>query len=206
MVVVWSAGTYENPASPEARELLAEVRDLGVGGLLLRTAEHETVPRVLNRLQEVAEVPLLVAADAERGLAFRVREGTVSLPFAMAVGATGSEADAQASGEIAAREARAVGVHWLLAPGADVNDNPANPVINLRSYGGDPELVARMVAAFVRGAHRGGALVTAKHFPGHGDTGIDSHLALPVLDADRQRLEAVEWVPFRRAVAAGSTP
>src|SRR5262249_16531464 len=110
------------------------------------------LPRLLNDLQGAADVPLLVAADMERGLAFRVRHGVVPLPFAMAIGATRSEEAARFAGEVAAREGRALGVHWAFAPVADVNNNPSNPVINIRSYGEDPELVARLVTAFVRGA------------------------------------------------------
>jgi beta-glucosidase-like glycosyl hydrolase/CubicO group peptidase (beta-lactamase class C family) len=121
----------------------------------------------------------------------------------MAVGATRSEEAARFTGEVAAREGRALGVHWAFAPVADVNNNPANPVINIRSYGEDPELVGRLSAAFVRGAHEGGLMTTVKHFPGHGDTAVDSHLQLASVDADRARLNAVELSPFRQAVAAG---
>jgi beta-glucosidase-like glycosyl hydrolase/CubicO group peptidase (beta-lactamase class C family) len=127
----------------------------------------------------------------------------VSLPDAMAVGATGSEDWAQFTGEVTAREARALGIHWAFAPVADVNNNPGNPVINIRSYGEDPGLVSRMIQAFVRGAQSGGLLTTAKHFPGHGDTAVDSHLDLPVVAADKERLQEVELAPFRQAVASG---
>src|SRR5207244_10873400 len=121
----------------------------------------------------------------------------------MAIGATRSEEAARFTGEVTAREGRALGIHWALAPVADVNTNPGNPVVNIRSYGEDPELVARLDAAFVRGAREGGLLTTAKHFPGHGDTDVDSHLQLATVAADRARLEAVELRPFRRAVEAG---
>jgi beta-glucosidase-like glycosyl hydrolase/CubicO group peptidase (beta-lactamase class C family) len=121
----------------------------------------------------------------------------------MAIGATRSEEAARFTGEVTAREGRALGVQWALAPVADVNNNPGNPVINIRSYGEDPELVARLDAAFVRGARAGGLLTTAKHFPGHGDTAVDSHLQLATVEADRARLETVELRPFRRAVEAG---
>jgi len=203
LVFVRAYGHFQSPESAEHRGLLTELRDLGVGGIVLFASELETIPRLLNELQEAAPLPLLVASDLERGLAFRVHRGTVPLPYAMAVGATRSEEAAYASGEITAREARAVGIHWALAPVVDVNNNPANPIVNLRSYGEDPRLVGRLAAAFIRGVREGGLLTSAKHFPGHGDTGVDSHLALPVLGVDRARLDAVELVPFRHAIAAG---
>ena len=184
-------------------ELRREVRDLKVGSLVVFESEVGSLRRVLERLQALAEVPLLVSADMERGLSFRVRRGVVPLPYAMAIGATRSEEAARFSGEVTAREARALGLHWALAPVADVNNNPANPVINIRSYGEDPELVARLAAAFIGGAQQGGLLTTVKHFPGHGDTAVDSHLQMPTLTADRSRLDSVELLPFRRAVEAG---
>jgi beta-glucosidase-like glycosyl hydrolase len=128
---------------------------------------------------------------------------TTNWPWPMAVAATGDPALAERQGRIVAGEARAIGVSQVFAPVADVNVDPANPVINVRSYGEDPEAVARFVSAFVRGVQSGGVLATAKHFPGHGDTRIDSHRALPVLTADRARLERVELIPFRAAIAAG---
>src|SRR5262249_28282869 len=132
-----------------------------------------------------------------------IRRGTVPLPYAMAVGAARSEEAAEFSGRIAAQEARALGLHWAFAPVADVNSNPENPVINIRSYGEDPRLAARLTAAFVRGARRGVLLTTAKHSPGHGDTAPDTHLQLATTAGDRARLEAVELLPFRSAVASG---
>ena len=123
---------------------------------MLFESEVGALPGVLERLQALADVPLLVSADMERGLSFRVRRGVVPLPYAMAIGATRSDQAARFSGEVTAREARALGLHWALAPVADVNNNPANPVINIRSFGEDPALVARLAAAFIRGARRAG--------------------------------------------------
>jgi uncharacterized protein YbbC (DUF1343 family)/beta-glucosidase-like glycosyl hydrolase len=203
LVMVRVFGSYQSPASDAHRRLLGEVRELEVGGVVVFRSELETVPRLLNDLQRAAPVPLLVSADLERSLSFRIEDGTVPLPYAMAVGATRSEEAARFTGEVTAREGRALGIHWALAPVADVNNNPANPVINIRSYGEDPELVARLGAAYIEGARAGGMLSTAKHFPGHGDTDTDSHRDLPVLDVDRARLGAVELVPFRRAIEAG---
>jgi uncharacterized protein YbbC (DUF1343 family)/beta-glucosidase-like glycosyl hydrolase len=203
MVMISASGLPTHPDSQAHRKLLAHVRDLRVGGLVLSRSELDTVPVLLDELQAVAPVPLLVAADLERSLGFRVREGPVPLPSAMAIGATRSEAAARFAGELTAREGRAAGIHWALAPVGDVNSNPDNPIINLRSFGEDPELVARMVTAFIGGARTGGILTSVKHFPGHGDTAIDSHLALPTIPGDRGRLERIELVPFRAAVAAG---
>ena len=121
----------------------------------------------------------------------------------MGVGATGSDSAAYEIGRITALEGRAVGVHLAFAPVADVNNNPANPIINTRSFGEDPADVGRLVAAEVRGLQDHGMLATAKHFPGHGDTGTDSHLALPVIGSTWARLDSVELVPFRAAIAAG---
>jgi len=203
MVGVRAMGLYRHPRAADARKLRHLVRDVKVGCVVVFESEVDSLPRLLNELQSLAEVPLLVAADMERGMAFRIRRGVVPMPYAMAVGATRSEEAARFAGEIAAREGRALGLHWAFAPVADVNSNPANPVINVRSYGEDPALVARLTAAFVAGARAGGLMTTAKHFPGHGDTAEDSHLSLPTVGADRQRIEAVELLPFRRAVEAG---
>ncbi|HET8647829.1 MAG TPA: glycoside hydrolase family 3 N-terminal domain-containing protein, partial [Vicinamibacteria bacterium] len=203
MIGVRAFGLYRHPSSKESRQLRRDVQTLGVGSVCVFESEVESVPRVVNELQQLARVPLLVSADMERGIAFRVRRGAVPLPYAMAIGATRSEDAARFMGEVAAREGRALGVHWALAPVADVNSNPANPVINIRSFGEDPELVGRMVAAFVRGARAGGLLTTAKHFPGHGDTELDSHMKLAMVGGDRARIESVELPPFQRAIEAG---
>src|SRR2546428_6929297 len=191
------------PAAEDGRRLRHDVRDLGVGSIVVFESEVDSLPRLLNGLQALAKLPLLVSADMERGMSFRIRRGVVPLPYAMAIGATRSEDAARFTGEVTARECRALGIHGALAPVADVNNNPGNPVSNIRSYGEDPELVARLDAAFVRGARAGGLLTTAKHFPGHGDTAVDSHLQLATVGADRAHLESVELRPFRRAVEAG---
>jgi beta-glucosidase-like glycosyl hydrolase/CubicO group peptidase (beta-lactamase class C family) len=203
LVMVRVLGFYQNPRSKSYQQSLREVRDRGVGGVVVFASEVESLPRILNDLQSEAEVPLLVSADLERSLAFRIRRGTVSIPYAMAIGATRSVEAAQFTGEVTAREGRALGIHWALAPVADVNSNPDNPVINIRSYGEDPQWVARLSEAFVHGVKQGGMMTTAKHFPGHGDTATDSHLERPVNTADTAHLEQVELVPFRAGVAAG---
>jgi beta-glucosidase-like glycosyl hydrolase/CubicO group peptidase (beta-lactamase class C family) len=203
MIGVRATGLYRNPQSAERKRLLLLVKGLGVGCVVVFESEVESLPRLLNSLQAEAKLPLLVAADMERGIAFRIRRGVVPLPYAMAVGATGSNESARFMGEASAREGRALGIHWAFAPVADVNNNPANPVINIRSFGEDPERVAELSAAFIEGASRNGLLTTAKHFPGHGDTAVDTHLQLATIEGDRRRLAAVELLPFQRAVAAG---
>src|SRR6266850_275345 len=142
-------------------------------------------------------------ADFERGTAMRLDEGT-SFPTAMALAAGGDSKDAYTMGKITALESRAVGVHWIYAPDADVNNNPGNPIINTRSFGEDPARVSELVSAFVRGVEENGGLATAKHFPGHGDTAADSHIDLPVIRADRARLNTLELVPFRAAISSGA--
>src|SRR5260370_9211989 len=144
--------------------------------------------------------PLLVGADFERGTAMRRDEGT-SFTTAMALAAGGDSKDAYTMGKITALEARAVGVHWIYAPDADVNNNPGNPIINTRSFGENPERVAQFVSEFVRGVQEKGGLATAKPFPRHGDTAADSHIDLPVIRADRARLHALALVPFRAAIS-----
>jgi beta-N-acetylhexosaminidase len=198
-----ATGRFMNEASPEYQALVHQVRDNHVGGVLwfLLSDVSETA-RLNRRLQSLAKTPLVIAADLEAGVGMRFLD-TTNWPWPMAVAATDDPSLAERQGAIVAEEARAIGVTQVYAPVADVNVEPANPVINVRSYGEDPETVGRFVAAFVRGLQSKGVLATAKHFPGHGDTKIDSHRALPVFDADRARLERVELVPFRSAISAG---
>src|SRR5262245_47842909 len=171
------------------------------GPLLLRNPPLE-VASIANQLQRDSKLPLLIAADLERGLASRATS-VPAFPYAMAFGATGKTEYAEKFGSITAEEARAVGIHWDFFPVADVNSNPSNPIINTRSFGEDPDAVAAMVAAFVRGAKAHGMLTTAKHFPGHGDTSTDSHLGTAKVDGNLARLESVELPPFRKAIDAG---
>lgn len=203
LLMIQVTGRHHHPRDPEFARTRSQVRDLGVGGVIVSTSNVHGIPALLEALDSEAELPLIVASDLERSLAFRVRDGVVPAPRAMAVGATGSEDAARFLGALTAREGRALGIHWTFAPVADVNSNPRNPVINLRSFGEDPALVARMSAAFIEGARAGGMMTTAKHFPGHGDTAVDSHFGLPTITADRARLETLEWTPFRAAIEAG---
>ena len=162
----------------------------------------EYVAALANRMQRDSKLPLLFAADFERGVSTRLM-GTTVFPHAMAFGAVGSREDVEKFGRISAQEARAVGIHWNFFPDADVNSNPANPIINTRSFGEDPKQVGDLVTAYIRGAHAAGMLVTVKHFPGHGDTATDSHLGVASVSGDRARLDSVELPPFRQAIAAG---
>ncbi|HWS89216.1 MAG TPA: glycoside hydrolase family 3 N-terminal domain-containing protein [Pyrinomonadaceae bacterium] len=193
---------YLNQQSDEFKELRRQVEQNHVGGIILfRGPVYESV-HLVNRMQRLAKVPLLISADLESGSGMRF-EDTTNLPWNMAVAATGDPAFARRQGELTARESRALGVRHVFAPVADVNNNAGNPVINVRSFGEDPSEVARYVAAFVEGAQGAGVIATAKHFPGHGDTAVDSHRGLPVIDVGRARLDSVELVPFRAAIKAG---
>jgi beta-N-acetylhexosaminidase len=202
MVMPHAYGHYFGTDSDEYERLERLVRELHVGGLVMFQGEVLSQAVLLNRLQAVAKVPLLISSDFERGAAMRLRRATY-FPDAMAIGATRNMEYAYRVGRAIAREARAIGVHQNFAPVADINNNQDNPVINTRAFGEDPKLVADMVDAFVRGTNEGGVISTAKHFPGHGDTGVDSHLELPVLPFGRDRLDSVELSTFRRAIESG---
>lgn len=203
MISVRVSGIYANPRSFEYKTIVDQIETLKVGHVTIFESDVYGAAKLLNDLQTRAKVPLLVAADLERGLAFRIRRGVVPIPYAMAIGATQSEDDAYFTGLVTGREARAIGIHWAFSPVGDVNNNPDNPVINIRSFGEDPELVGRLSAAYVRGAREGKILSTAKHFPGHGDTAVDSHLSVPSIPANRERLTNVELAPFRKMFEAG---
>ncbi len=202
---------FLNDASPAWIQLRDSVSKYHIGSLVMTVpvegpvllkSQPYVAAELLNRLQRTSKLPLVVAADFERGVSMRLN-GTTVFPHAMAFGATGQTENAEAFGRITALEARAIGVQWNFFPDADVNSNPANPIINTRSFGGDPTQVGDFVAAYIRGAHEGGMAVTAKHFPGHGDTATDSHLGLAQVTGDRARLDAVELPPFKRAIEAG---
>lgn len=202
---------FLNVESPAYLQLRDTIRKYHIGSILMTVPAqgqfvYHTEPyeaaALLNRLQSDSKLPLLVAADFERGLSMRLNGATV-FPHAMAFGATGNLQYAEAFGRITAQEARAIGVHWNFFPIADVNSNPANPIINIRSFGGDSKQVGDMAAAYIRGARANGMLTTAKHFPGHGDTATDSHLGLAQVTADLPRLDSIELPPFREAISAG---
>lgn len=207
-------GFPPNSTSNEYRKFVRLIQQAQVGGLILvnqvngritQKAEPYALAAFVNRLQAMAHVPLMVSADFERGASMRVNQ-TTPFPHAMAFGAAGDPEFARYEGEVAAREARALGIQWLFYPVADVNNNPDNPVINTRSFGEDPKKVSILVKAFIEGAHadkNNYVLTTAKHFPGHGDTAVDTHLSMATLEVNRERLEQLELVPFRAAIEAG---
>jgi len=165
--------------------------------------EPLAVASTLNRLQSVSLLPLLNTADFESGAGFRIA-GATAFPRQLAMGAANDESLVHEAGRITALEARALGVHVDMAPVADVNNNARNPVINTRAFGESPEIVGRLASAYVRGLHAGGLLATLKHFPGHGDTDVDSHVGLPIIKHPRERLDRIELAPFREGISAGA--
>ena len=214
LIMPWVLGDFAPEGSPSHDRILEYIEDQGIGGLIMSVGSPTEVAAKLNDFQAHSDIPLLVAADLETGAGFRMRgavqmPGTIELggatdfPSLMAVGATADPQLAYEMGRITALEARGVGIHIPFAPVLDVNNNPDNPIINVRSFGENPEDVAELGAAFVRGVQEHGAIATGKHFPGHGDTETDSHLGLPVIPHSRARMDSVEIFPFRHAIEAG---
>ncbi len=203
LVMPWLLGGYEPLDGAEMTQALNWVDSLHVGGIIISIGSPTEIAAKLNALQRVAPLPLLIASDLEGGTTFRFSVGGTQFPTQMGIGAGGREEDAYQMGRITALEGRAVGIQMAFAPVADVNSNPDNPIINTRSFGGDPAMVARFVAATIRGLHDNGMLSTAKHFPGHGDTETDSHLSMPTITSGWARFDTLELVPFRAAIAAG---
>ncbi len=214
--IVWPSvfGDYTSGDSPQWRRLTQYVQQDKVGGFTISVGSPTEVASKLNALQSMSKVPLLFGADLEAGAGFRARGGyfvpnaidlggATVFPPEMAIGATRDTTLAYEQGRLTALEGRALGIHIAYAPVLDVNNNPDNPVINTRSYGEDPALAARMGVAFIHGLQDHGMIATGKHFPGHGDTGVNSHLALPIVTVSRSRLDTVELVPFRAAVNGG---
>jgi len=209
--MIWCRASFLNVENPEYLQLREAMDKYHVGSFamtvhvdgpfLLRSEPYEAA-ELLNRLQSDSKLPLLFAADFERGVPMRLMGATV-FPHAMAFGGDGKAEDAEAFGRITAEESRAIGIHWNFFPDADVNSNPANPIINTRSFGEDPKQVGDLVVAYIKGAHEGGMLITVKHFPGHGDTATDSHLGVASVNVDRAHLDSIELPPFRQAIAAG---
>ncbi len=214
LIMPGTGGEYVAADAATMARLRRWVEEDGIGGISLSIGLPHSYAAKLNELQRHARVPLLVSSNMEAGPGERLA-GVYSLPYlqeqgggtrfppAMAMGAAGSDTLAFEQGRITAEEARAVGVHMTFAPDLDVNSNPLNPIINTRSFGESPALVASLGKAFLRGARAGGLLATGKHFPGHGDTRTDSHIDLPTIAADQARLDSVELAPFRAAIAEG---
>jgi beta-N-acetylhexosaminidase len=209
--MIWCRASFLNVDSPEYLQWRDAMQKYHIGSFamtvhvdgpfLLRSEPYEAA-ELLNRLQRESKLPLLFAADFERGVSTRL-QGTTVFPHAMAFGGDGKMEDAENFGRITGEETRAIGIHWNFFPDADVNSNPANPIINTRSFGEDPQQVGDLVTAYIKGAHEAGMLTTVKHFPGHGDTATDSHLGVASVNGDRTHLDSIELPPFRQAIAAG---
>jgi beta-N-acetylhexosaminidase len=214
MVMVWVLGDYTSYTDSTFAEVRRWIERDHIGGVSMSLGTPIEVAAKINNMQRLSRVPLLSSADLEPGLGrleggvfthYLLDAGSATVfPSAMAIAATGRDQDAYDAARVIAEEARAVGIQINFSPVVDVNNNPSNPVINTRSFGEDPQRVARLSAQFVRGTQDGGAISTAKHFPGHGDTDVDSHVGLPVVGANWSRLTAVELVPFRAAIEAGA--
>lgn len=211
LFMIWVRARFYNVDDPDLLQLRETMKRDHIGSFgmtvpvdgpfLIKTGPYEAA-MILNQLQRDSKLPLLIAADFERGLSMRL-DGATNFPHAMAFGAAGKLDYAESFGRVTAQEARAIGVEWNFFPVADANSNPANPIINTRSFGEDPQQVGDLVAAYIRGARAAGMLTTAKHFPGHGDTATDSHLGVAKVTGDLARLQSVELPPFRKAIEAG---
>jgi beta-N-acetylhexosaminidase len=195
-------GGFKSLDSPEFQKLRSDVVDYHVGGYHVSTGDAAGVAVVINELQHLAKIPLLITADLEGGAGYTMF-GATRFPLAMAIGATGNETFAYEAGKASGEEGRALGISVDFYPVVDVQNNPGNPIINIRSFGEDPQRVAQLSTAYLKGVQDAGMIATAKHFPGHGDVATDSHLEMPVLNVDRARLEKVELVPFKAAIQAG---
>ena len=214
MVMVWVLGDYTSNGDSSFAEVRRWIEQDHIGGVSMSLGTPIEVAAKINAMQRISRVPLLVSADLEPGLGrleggvfthYLLDAGSATIfPSNMAIAATGRDEDALEVARAIGREARAVGIQIDFAPVVDVNNNPNNPVINTRSFGENPQRVARLSSLFVRGLSEAGAVATAKHFPGHGDTDVDSHVGLPVVPATWARLDSVELVPFRAAIAAGA--
>ena len=202
-MVAWQYnGNFYNADSDTMKDLEDLIVNHKIGGLVVFAGNVYETAHLANAFQRMAKVPLLIASDFERGVANRIA-GSTLFPNMMSIGAADSEDLAYRMGKITAEEGRALGVHMAYAPVVDVNINPENPIINTRSLGEEPGRVSQLAVAFIRGCQENGLIATAKHFPGHGDTDVDSHSLLPVIRADRKRLDEVELYTFKKAIEAG---
>jgi beta-N-acetylhexosaminidase len=202
MVMSWSKGLNDDTSSTEFKRISNLVRNSGIGGIIFFQGELSKEKEIINRLQREADIPLLISSDFERGLGSRI-EDAVEFPYNMAVGATGNIFYAYEMGRAIAINSRIIGVRQNLAPVADVNNNPLNPVINIRSFSEDKEIVSSYTIAFIAGSKNERVITTAKHFPGHGNTQVDSHIDLPVINGSSSELFRNELVPFIQSNKAG---
>lgn len=195
-------GSYTSNDDESYLELVRQINENHIGGIVFFAGDVYGQAVMTNKLQEISDIPLWITQDMEYGAAMRVN-GSTRFPPAMGIAATKNPDYAYWVGKITAREAKALGVHQIFAPVLDVNNNPDNPVINVRSFSGDPSTVSTFGNKFIEGVESEGIVATGKHFPGHGDTGTDSHIALPVIDYDFARLDSIELQPFRSAIDSG---
>jgi len=202
LVMPWVLGNFLNEDSAEYKRLERLVKDLKVGGLIFFSGDILNQAMLTNKMQALAEIPLLIASDFERGLGMRLKDG-LEFPYAMALAATGDLNLAFKLGKAIAEEARAIGIHQNYAPVADINNNPENPIINIRAFSEDKRIAADFCSAFIKGTSSARVLSTAKHFPGHGNTHIDSHLEMPVIKGSKKYLLENELVPFMASIKAG---
>ncbi|MFQ6617336.1 MAG: glycoside hydrolase family 3 protein, partial [Fidelibacterota bacterium] len=202
MLVMNFTARYYPEDSDEWQRIEEYIKKYKVGGFHVWRGDVYAMAMMVNKMQRISKIPILFDADFERGVGLQF-PGAVEFPPNMAFGAARSERYAYKMGKITAIEARALGFHQTYAPVVDINNNPENPIINVRSFGEDPVLVSKLASAFIKGAQENGIMATAKHFPGHGDTGIDSHRELPVIDVERARLDSIELSSFRTAIDAG---
>lgn len=202
MIISHSLGFNLDNNPEEFNRLKKLIEEDKIGGIIFFQGSTTQQAELINKLQSLSKLPLLISADYERGTSMRLEEGS-QFPNNMGVGATGDTNLAYEMGYVIGLECRALGVHQNYAPVMDVNNNPDNPIINVRSFGQDPKLVSDMGTAMIRGLQDARTIATAKHFPGHGDTDIDSHSDLPVIEFGRDRLDTVELVPFISAINSG---
>ena len=195
-------GSFMSEDDPAFQDLISQIKDHHIGGIIYFSGDVYGQAVLTNKLQKASDIPLWITQDMEYGAAMRVK-GTTRFTPAMGVAATQNPDYAYWMGKITAREAKALGVNQIFAPVLDVNNNPENPVINVRSFSGNPQTVATFGEAFIQGAASEGVISTAKHFPGHGDTDTDSHISLPTINYDYSRLDSLELVPFRSAINNG---
>jgi beta-N-acetylhexosaminidase len=202
MIVMPLSGEFANVNSAKFKEMRRQIVDLHVGGFTLFRGEANSIAVLTNEAQKLAKIPLTFSADYERGLRMQLRTGT---PFTtnMGVAASGETRAAYNQGKIICEEMRAIGANWLFAPVADVNNNPDNPVINIRSFGAEPKRVGEFVAALSGGVREANCLATLKHFPGHGNTATDSHIGLSTISGNRAELNATEILPFKQTIDSG---
>ena len=200
MIMVRMSGNFYNSSNYAIQDIEYLIDNYKVGGLIMFYGNIYGASHNINLFQKWSNIPLLIASDYERGVGQWMSDGGTLFPSNMAISATGDPMNAYNQGKIISEEARALGVHLILAPVLDINNNPKNPIINLRSYGDGPDIVSRFGIQFIKGIQDGGTFACAKHFPGHGNTDKDSHSSLPVINVDKKTIQKNELAPFKEAI------